>query len=57
MTPAFVRTPFVQSSAVLCFEHGSVRSWSGFKAQPMRALAGGLVHWCLNLIGVKLENQ
>ena len=34
-------------SVALCFKHGSVRSRSGFKAQPMRALAGGLVHWCV----------
>ena len=39
----------------LCFEHGSVRSRSGFKAQPMRALAGGQVHWCLNLNGCQTE--
>ena len=42
---------FCPVSVALCFEHGSVCSRSGFKAQPMRALAGGLVHWCLNLIG------
>ena len=34
----------------MCFEHGSVRSRSGFKAQPMRALAGSLACWRVNLI-------
>ena len=33
----------------LCFEHGSVCSLSGFKPQPTRALAGGLVCKCLRL--------
>ena len=46
------------ASVALCFKHGSVRSCSRFKAQPMRALAGGLVRWCLNLIGCQtIENQ
>ena len=38
-------------SVALWFEHSSVRSRPGFKAQPMRALAGGLACWCLDLIG------
>ena len=38
-----------QRSHGLRFKHGSVRSRSGFKAQPMRTMAGGLVHWCLGL--------
>ena len=39
------------------FKHGSVCSRSGFEAQPMRALAGCLVHWCATKLGVKLEKH
>ena len=49
-----IRSPV---SVALCFKHGSVCSRSGFKAQPMRALAGGIVHWCLNLIGCQTRKS
>ena len=43
-------------SVVLCFELGSVRSRSGFKAQPMRALVGGLFVGVLDFLLCRTEN-